>query len=443
MSSEEVKDVVDNKEPEIKKDDVKEEGKKDVKTDGKNEESTSTNASDDETENKEILSDEPKSILMGIIAQLRKGADLHRVTLPTFVLEPRSMTERITDFMRHPDLLLQIPKIQDPTDRFVEIVKYFLSGWHIMPKGVKKPYNPVLGEFFRCKWNHFDGSNAYYICEQTSHHPPMSSFFYCVPEHGIKLNGELRPKAKFLGNSAATLMQGTHHLQFTELDEEYFIPMPNVYARGILIGTMFMELGDTVVIKCPKNDLTCSLEFKTKGFFTGGYNNISGKILKGKEVLYQLSGKWSNIMYIKNPKTKEKKVLLDVSNETLAPLVVEPNSNQEEFESRRLWEKVTKGLTKTGLDYATEAKTAIENNQRLLTKKRLDEKIEWKPRFFEKAEGVNSYRSPLDKIKYDDPKEACKQIEEAIFQKTTDEVYKKFWLTEEEAKAINLDEKKK
>ena len=35
----------------------------------------------------------------------RVGMDLHKVTFPTFVLEPRSMLERITDFMSHPDLL--------------------------------------------------------------------------------------------------------------------------------------------------------------------------------------------------------------------------------------------------------------------------------------------------------------------------------------------------
>ena len=31
--------------------------------------------------------------------------ELSKVTFPTFVLEPRSMLERITDFMAHPDLL--------------------------------------------------------------------------------------------------------------------------------------------------------------------------------------------------------------------------------------------------------------------------------------------------------------------------------------------------
>ena len=33
--------------------------------------------------------------------------DLSKVTFPTFVLEPRSMLERITDFMAHPDLIFE------------------------------------------------------------------------------------------------------------------------------------------------------------------------------------------------------------------------------------------------------------------------------------------------------------------------------------------------
>ena len=63
---------------------------------------------DDESSNDtEVLDEEPRSILLGLISQLRKGMDLHRVTLPTFVLEPRSMLERITDFMSHPELILR------------------------------------------------------------------------------------------------------------------------------------------------------------------------------------------------------------------------------------------------------------------------------------------------------------------------------------------------
>ncbi len=38
-------------------------------------------------------------MLSHIISQLRPGADLSRVVLPTFILEPRSMLERITKYV--------------------------------------------------------------------------------------------------------------------------------------------------------------------------------------------------------------------------------------------------------------------------------------------------------------------------------------------------------
>ncbi len=42
------------------------------------------------------LADVWRIVLSNIISQLRPGADLSRVVLPTFILEPRSMLERIT-----------------------------------------------------------------------------------------------------------------------------------------------------------------------------------------------------------------------------------------------------------------------------------------------------------------------------------------------------------
>lgn len=44
----------------------------------------------------EELDEESGNILLSLIGQLRIGMDLSKVTLPTFVLEPRSMLERIT-----------------------------------------------------------------------------------------------------------------------------------------------------------------------------------------------------------------------------------------------------------------------------------------------------------------------------------------------------------
>lgn len=55
----------------------------------------------------------------------------------------------------------------DPLERMKLILKWYLSGFYKKPKGLKKPYNPILGETFRCYWYHPDtDSKTFYIAEQ-------------------------------------------------------------------------------------------------------------------------------------------------------------------------------------------------------------------------------------------------------------------------------------
>jgi hypothetical protein len=122
--------------------------------------------SDTEPDDTSILDDNEGSIITSLISQLRVGMDLSKVTFPTFVLEPRSMLERITDFMSHPDLIFGAETCNDSEERFIRVLQYYLAGWHIKPKGVKKPYNPVLGEFFRCRYDYPNGTQGFYIAEQ-------------------------------------------------------------------------------------------------------------------------------------------------------------------------------------------------------------------------------------------------------------------------------------
>ncbi|GKT42157.1 oxysterol-binding protein-like protein OBPalpha [Colletotrichum spaethianum] len=53
-------------------------------------------AEDDDTL---VVEPDQGNVLGHIISQLRPGADLSRVVLPTFILEPRSMLERITKWV--------------------------------------------------------------------------------------------------------------------------------------------------------------------------------------------------------------------------------------------------------------------------------------------------------------------------------------------------------
>lgn len=55
----------------------------------------------------EVLEEEPRNIIYAMLSQLTRGMDLHKVSFPTFVLEPRSLLERITDFMAHPQFIIK------------------------------------------------------------------------------------------------------------------------------------------------------------------------------------------------------------------------------------------------------------------------------------------------------------------------------------------------
>lgn len=180
-----------------------------------------------------------------------------------------------------------------------------------IPRGVKKPLNPILGETFTCYWQFLDNTRGYYISEQTSHHPPKSSYFYMIPEHYIRIDGCLKPRSKFLGNSVASLMEGIAVLRFLNRGdsvngERYIVTQPNMYARGILFGKMKFELGDHSFVRCPELGLSADIEFKTKGYFGGAYNLIGGTIKNDQtnEILYEISGSWSGEMYVKDIKVR-------------------------------------------------------------------------------------------------------------------------------------------
>jgi hypothetical protein len=62
--------------------------------------------------------------------------------------------------------------------------------------------------------------------------------------------------------------------------------------RGILFGKMKYELGDHSYVRCPELGLSADIEFKTKGWVSGGYNAIGGfiKDTKTDKNLFELSG---------------------------------------------------------------------------------------------------------------------------------------------------------
>lgn len=59
-------------------------------------------------------------------------------------------------------------------------------------------------------------------------------------------------------------MEGVGKLTFLKLGEEYTLTMPYGYGKGILVGSLTMELGGKVTIECSRTGYKTDLEFKLK-----------------------------------------------------------------------------------------------------------------------------------------------------------------------------------
>ena len=103
---------------------------------------------------------------------------------------------------------MQAAKESEPFMRMKTVVQWYLSGFYKKPKGLKKPYNPIIGETFRCYWDHENGSKTFYLAEQVSHHPPISSFYVTNRQDGFMVTGTILAKSKFYGNSTSAILDG-------------------------------------------------------------------------------------------------------------------------------------------------------------------------------------------------------------------------------------------
>ncbi|KAJ8925522.1 hypothetical protein NQ315_009361 [Exocentrus adspersus] len=355
------------------------------------------------------------SVVRHLLSQVKIGMDLTKVVLPTFILERRSLLEMYADYFAHPDMFVKIADIKDAKDRMVQVVRWYLSSYHAGRKSTvaKKPYNPILGEVFRCHWDVPeqesestdeavpDGPVPWckkhqlsFVAEQVSHHPPT---FYA--EHynkRISFNAHVYTKSKFLGLSVCVYNIGQGIVSVLDYDEEYYLTFPNGYGRSILT-VPWIELGGTVTINCPKTGYHCTIEFLTKPFYGNKKHKVISEVFgpDEKKPFLSITGEWNGVMEYKWTE-KETEEQIDVNTLTIIKKQVKPIREQEENESRRLWKEVTAGLRFNEIDRATNAKQALEQRQRDQAKERKDSGQEWQTRLFVKInEDSYVYANPL------------------------------------------------
>ncbi|XP_008195979.1 oxysterol-binding protein-related protein 9 isoform X2 [Tribolium castaneum] len=371
----------------------------------------------EEEDDQDVEMESHGSVIRHLLSQVKIGMDLTKVVLPTFILERRSLLEMYADYFAHPDLFVDIAELKDPKDRMVQVVKWYLSSYHAGRKSTvaRKPYNPILGEVFKCHWEIpgekedkdegvvSDGpvpwckkNQLSFIAEQVSHHPPISAFYAEHYNRRISFNAHVYTKSKFLGLSVCVYNIGQGIVSVLDYDEEYVVTFPNGYGRSILT-VPWIELGGTVTITCQKTGYYCNIEFLTKPFYGNKKHKINADVFgpDDKKPFLSINGEWNGVMEAKWS-DKDAEQFIDVNALEIIKKKVKPISQQEINESRRLWKEVTAGLKFNDIDKATTAKQTLEQKQRDEAKDRKEAGIEWRTKLFHKcSEDGWMYAKPL------------------------------------------------
>uniref|UniRef100_A0A2R5LBQ6 Oxysterol-binding protein n=1 Tax=Ornithodoros turicata TaxID=34597 RepID=A0A2R5LBQ6_9ACAR len=227
------------------------------------------------------------------------GKELSKITMPVVFNEPLSFLQRISENMEYSYLLEEADKAKDPVDRMELVTAFAVSGLASNLERLSKPFNPLLGETYELVR---DDIGFRIVCEQVSHHPPVSAFHADSPH--FKLYGSVYPKLKFWGKSIEIKPEG--HLTLTLLShgETYTWGNVNCCIHNIIVGKLWFEQYGVMEITCQKSGLTSALTFKQAGWFYKDLHRIEGFIYnKQKSKLRFLYGKWTD--YLKSASVKD------------------------------------------------------------------------------------------------------------------------------------------
>lgn len=347
-----------------------------------------------------------------VLSSVKAGSDVTNVNLPASILDPVSTLEKSTKSMQRGDLLPDICSAPTPLKRMLAILRFNLSGL-AKEKFGKKPYNPVLGEVFRCAFAHRERANGttVLVAEQVSHHPPITALHLNNRSLGFRLNSFTAPEPRFWGNSLEVKLKGCIRITLDKHDEEYLITRPIVHMTGFLAGRQRLEFSGAASIVCEKTGINADLEFKARGMMGRGEQHaISGRIYDAAsdENFYTFDGFWDNVVHITDVRTNKTSTLYNYNDvkqqKSMLPVLPAENELEPSF-STVVWAECSDAIWRANTVDANAAKRKIEDAQREKKKQRVADGVTWAHHYFRKrSDGKEGYLLRDDIEQLLDPK---------------------------------------
>jgi hypothetical protein len=151
--------------------------------------------------------------------------------------------------------LQKAASVSDPVERMKLVMAVSIS-FMLPNQGFEKPLNPVLGETYQAVCG--DGTVVY--MEQTSHHPPISSFLLEAPDGAYTISGWSGGSIWAGLNNATWTSSGYKKIVFRDGQTITFNPA-NDYFYNTFMGTLGHQMQGTVDFVDEKNDIKGTYTF--------------------------------------------------------------------------------------------------------------------------------------------------------------------------------------
>ncbi|KAF8890646.1 hypothetical protein BD779DRAFT_239667 [Infundibulicybe gibba] len=330
------------------------------------------------------------------------SGDLSSMTAPPFILSPVSLTEFPAYWCERPELFAAIGDAKTDEDRALAVLKWFIStlkGQYTSRNesmgSEKKPLNPVLGELFYGKWPDVHGrGQTDLLVEQVSHHPPITAYVIENKTKGIRLVGHNAQKTSFSGGSIIVKQIGHAILAVTLPSggqQEFLITLPRLRIDGLWYGSPYIELAETSHIV--GGGFISLVEYKGKGYFSGKSHSFKATVTptpgtSGQE--HVVEGTWHQSSKFAKGKHGDFHDVLGAKEEVTA-IGMGPKGEMGEFETRKLWAAVAKGIREGDFETASKEKGRIENEQRQRRKDEAAAGTTWPMKHFKHIESDPVY----------------------------------------------------
>lgn len=238
------------------------------------------------------------------------GKDITRISVPgkhifnyiilVYFNEPIGLLQKIGECFENAHLLDKAANEKNPYLRLAYISAFNASNYNACYGEKLKPFNPMLGETFE-----FVNDQYRLICEQVSHHPPISTCHCESKNYAIFFNTQVTNR--FWGNSLEFKPIGKTHLELKTLNETYIFNRPNTLAQNIIFGHLYLDLGGESITENTNTGDKCIIKFKPRGWKVSNLGLLEGFVInKAGEKMMEVKGKWCESIWAIDLKTGDK-----------------------------------------------------------------------------------------------------------------------------------------